>query len=192
MGNNKHIEVELKFPLNNPEEVIQKLASIGKHVKQDVYQKDTYYTPHHRNFLEQKPISEWLRIRKTEKGIMLNYKNWHNKNEAKAVSCDEFETKIGEMAVLERIFKNLNFQTVIIVEKKRNSWNYKDVEISIDHVTELGWFIEFEAKGNFRTIDSAKELLYSVLKELEAKTGSQDFRGYPYLLLEKKGHKFDK
>jgi len=191
MGNLKHTEVELKFPLGNPEEVTRKLNSVAKIDKKEDYQKDTYYVVPHRNFLEQKPISEWLRIRETKKSSNLNYKNWHNTDKIQAVSCDEFETVVGDITALKKIFKSLDFKEIIIVEKTRTTWGYKDVLMAIDNVTELGYFIELEAKGDFKNIDEAKKHLYAVLEELDIKTSSQDLRGYPYRLLEKQGYNFN-
>ena len=187
MGNSKHIEVELKFPLLNHKELAEKLNSISKPEKHGDFQKDIYYNPSHRNFLGKKPVSEWLRLRESRKGFSLNYKKWHNKDGSKTVSCDEFETKIDNLEALRKLFENLNFEELIVVEKNRSVWNYKDTEIAIDEVKELGSFIELEAKGNFANIESAKEHLYAILKEIGAKVGEQDFEGYPYLLLKKKG-----
>ena len=56
----------------------------------------------------------------------------------------------------------------------------------------LGYHIELEAHGSFEKIDKAKQHLYRILEGLNAKVGVQDFKGYPYRLLEKKGYKFDK
>lgn len=187
MNELKHVEVELKFPLLNGKELAEKLKTTAKPEKQGDFQKDTYYNPPHRNFLEKKPVSEWLRLRESKKGYNLNYKKWHNSDGNKTVSCDEFETKIENIESLKKIFTSLNFKELIIVEKTRNTWNYKDTEIAIDDVKELGNFIEIEAKGNFASIEEAKKHLHSILKEIEAKTGEQDFEGYPYLLLKKKG-----
>lgn len=185
MTNLENIEVELKFPLKNPEQLIKKLNSIAKQQKQRDYQKDVYYIPPHRNFLKQKPISEWLRIRETKKGFGLNYKKWHSGE--KVVSCDEFEINIDNISELKKIFEALNFEEIIVVEKTRDTWSCKDTQIAIDNVTDLGRFIEIEAKGNFKDIEEAKEHLYSILKELNAELGEQDFKGYPHRMLERKG-----
>lgn len=187
MNNMKHIEVELKFPLMNSLELIEKLKSIAKLGIQRDFQKDIYYNSAHRNFLSEKPISEWLRLRESKKGFSLNYKKWHNEDGNKTVSCDEFETKIDNIEAFKKLFENLNFKELIVVEKNRSIWDYRDTEIAIDEVKELGNFIEIEAKGNFVNIEEAKMHLYSILKEIEAKVGEQDFEGYPYLLLKKKG-----
>ena len=166
--------------------MIAQLNSLAQSEKKDDYQKDTYYVPQHRNFLDEKPISEWLRLRESKEGYSLNYKHWHNKDGENTTSCDEFQTSISDICTLEKILESLNFRKIIIVEKIRNTWQYKDVEIAIDNVTNLGYYIELEAKGNFKTIDEAKNHLYSVLGELNAKVGEQDFKGYPYRILEQK------
>jgi len=183
----ENIEIELKFPLLNTQDFIKKLNSIAHSLKEGDHQKDIYYTPLHRNFLDKKPVSEWLRLRESNKGISLNYKKWHNENGNKTVSCDEFETKIENVKALKRIFENLNFKEIIIVEKTRSTWTYKNTEIAIDKVKELGNFIEIEAKGNFTNIEEAKKHLYGILKEVGAEVGEQDFQGYPYMILKKQG-----
>jgi len=187
MDNLKNIEVELKFPLLNHKEIIEKLKSIAKLEKERDFQKDIYFNPAHRDFLSKKPVSEWLRLRESKKGFSLNYKKWHNEDGTKTVSCDEFETKIENLEALKKLFGNLNFKELISVEKNRSIWNYKDTEIAIDEVKELGTFIEIEARGNFANIEEAKKHLYEVLKELGTEVGEQDFEGYPYLLLKQKG-----
>ncbi|MDD5182340.1 MAG: class IV adenylate cyclase [Candidatus Nanoarchaeia archaeon] len=187
MNELKHTEVELKFPLLNPNELVDRLNSIAKSDKQGNFQKDTYYNPAHRNFLSVRPVFEWLRLRESKKGFSLNYKKWHNGGGANVVSCDEFETKVDDIEALKKLFENLNFKELVTVEKNRNMWDYKDTEIAIDDVKGLGNFIELEAKGNFTSIEDAKKHLYSILREIGAKVGEQDFEGYPFLLLKKKG-----
>lgn len=182
----RYIEVELKYPLYNAEELRKHLNDIAKPEKEGDFQKDTYYIPKHRNFLQKKPISEWLRIRESTKGNSVNYKRWHN-DSGKAVSCDEYETKVDDISKLKKIFEKLDLKEIIVVEKTRYSWSYKDTHIAIDHVKDLGDYIEIEAKGKFKSIDDAKQHLYSVLGELGAKVGEQDYEGYPHHLLKKNG-----
>ena len=71
----KRIEIEAKFPLFNREETIKILKKKGKTIEENNYQKDIYYTPIHKNFLDKRPISEWLRIRDTKDEKTINYKN---------------------------------------------------------------------------------------------------------------------
>jgi len=180
------VEIELKFLLQNAEELMEKLKKLSEPV--EAYQKDTYFIPAHRDFLKQNPISEWLRIRESNKGISLNYKNWHNKDNAKAVSCDESETEFEDVNALRSILKNLDFKEIIVVEKNRTNFLHKNTIISIDKVTGLGDFIEIEADGEFETIEKAKEHLFKVIEELEAKIGEPTYKGYPHIILEKEGY----
>ncbi len=180
-------EVELTFPLLNPTELAARLGELAKPEKRSEYQKDTYYVPSHRDFLKSRPISEWLRVRETVHGAVLNYKFWHNQRNQQAVSCDEFETAVKDVEAIKNILRRLDFREIVVVEKRRSTWMYKDVEIAIDEVTDLGSYIELEAKGQFASVEDAKKRLYDMLKAIGARVGEQDYRGYPHLLLEKKG-----
>jgi len=183
----KDIEIEFKFSLENPEELIEKLNSVASVKHRDHYQKDIYFVPVHRDFLGAEPVSEWLRLRHTDKGCSINYKNWYFDEEGKNSSyCDEFETGVEDIGVLLNIFKRLNINEVVVVEKIRNTWMYKDVEIAVDKVTELGHYIELEYKGDGEDIEENKNHLYKVLEELGARVGSQNFLGYPMILLKKR------
>lgn len=57
--------------------------------------------------------------------------------------------------------QSLDFKAVIVVEKTRSSWEIKNIEVPVDEVTNLGTFIELEAKGEFESIKKAKEHLFS-------------------------------
>lgn len=179
--NNKQTEIELKFPLLNPEELIQRLNKIAKPEQQNLFQKDTYFVPAHRNFLAKEKVNEWLRIRETKNKITLNYKNWY----PDGIHCKEFETNIEDVVALKKIFESLDFKEIVVVEKLRSIWIYKGVEIAIDEVKDLGSFIELESKIDL-DFEDVKKLLYSMLEELKVEVGAQDFRGYPYMLIKKK------
>lgn len=77
------IEIEIKFPLLNVEEVIKTLNKEGKLLSKDVFQKDTYFTPIHRNFLDVKYPFEWLRLRESKKGTFITYKHFYPENAEK-------------------------------------------------------------------------------------------------------------
>ena len=76
---------------------------------------------------------------------------------------------------------------LVVVEKRRTSYNYQKTEVVLDYITDLGWFIEIESKGDFASIDEAKDHVFAVAKEIGVIDNQQDKRGYPYLLLEKQG-----
>jgi len=185
------IEIELKFPLRNFEALLKRLDKIASFKGED-NQKDTYFIPPHRNFIKQNPIFEWLRIREINKEdgkvSILNYKNFGKDKKAETISCKELETEFENSEILRSIFKNLDISEIIVVDKKRRNYSYRDTIISIDKVSELGIFIEIEFDGITESEDKAKEHLYNVLKEIEADVDEPVFKGYPHLLLEKQGY----
>lgn len=180
-----HVEIELKFPLLLSSEVITFLEKNASKWKSDVYQKDSYYLPAHRNFLDVYPVVERLRVRESVKWNSINYKHrhivaWQNMN-----TCDEYETKVESIESIRKLLHALDFMEIIAVEKLRNTWNYDWVEICIDEVNELGSYIELEAKWEFKDAQIAKQHLYNVLEKIGAKVWEQDNEWYPYLLLKK-------
>ncbi|MFH1588961.1 MAG: class IV adenylate cyclase [archaeon] len=189
MGN-KDIEIEIKLPLQNPEEVKEFLNKNAKLISENIYQKDSYYVPIHRDFLAVKYPFEWLRLRKSPKGMFITYKHFFPENVKKTDYCDEFETKIDNFEAMEKMFKSLDFKDTAVVEKSRTTWIFEEVEIVIDDVTDLGFYIELEAKRSFENLQDGKPYLYEVLKKLNAKVGEEDLRGYPFRILENKGYKF--
>ncbi|OGY45652.1 MAG: hypothetical protein A2744_03135 [Candidatus Buchananbacteria bacterium RIFCSPHIGHO2_01_FULL_44_11] len=189
---NKDIEIELKFPLKNVKQCFEYLNAQAKKVISDLIQKDTYYTPSHRNFLAVQYPFEWLRLRETSKGFSLDYKHFHPENVAKTDYCDEFQTNIENIEALKKILVSLDFKEIVVVEKSRDVWQYQKVEIAIDEVKNLGFFIELEATESFADPKKGKDYLYSILKELKAEIGEEDLRGYPFKILEKQGYDFNK
>ena len=187
---NKDTEIEIKLSLQNPDEVKEFLNKNAKSVSENIYQKDSYYVPIHRDFLAVKYPFEWLRLRKSPKGMFITYKHFFPENVKKTDYCDEFETKIDNFEAMEKMFKSLDFKDAVVVEKSRTSWIFEEVEIVIDNVTDLGFYIELEAKESFDNPKDGKLYLYKVLKKLNARVCEEDLRGYPFRILENKGYVF--
>lgn len=117
-------------------------------LKSEKRQFDEYFVPAHRDFLNVRPVSEWLRIREVGDEYSLNYKNWHFTKNGKSYHCDEFEIEIKNSDQMRKILKVLDFKPIVTVDKARRSWLYDDWEISLDRIKELGDFAEIEYKGN--------------------------------------------
>jgi adenylate cyclase class IV len=86
-----------------------------------------------------------------------------------------------------KIFGVLDIKPIIVVNKKRKLFTYQWVEIAVDEVDELWWFIEFEAKWEFTSIEAARDHLYKIAEDMWTQLDVQDKKGYPYVLLERKG-----
>lgn len=182
----KDLEVEIKFPLKNPDKIIRFLDKSGESKGED-HQKDTYFVPLTRDFLSKRPVAEWLRIREGKGKPNMNYKNWDREKHKSWSACDEYEVMFDDADMMKKIFAGLGFSEIVVVEKKRRNWHFKGTIISIDQVERLGSFIEIESNMHFDTAKEAEIYLHKILLEIDAEVGEQDFKGYPYLLLEKKG-----
>jgi|Deesub1362B_J571_1020462.scaffolds.fasta_scaffold05537_1 adenylate cyclase class 2 len=188
MANNDR-EIEIKIPLdkNTFSRAKEKLKGIAKFVK-SLKQVDEYFTPMHRNFVEPKFPFEWLSIRRRGNKVFLNYKHYYPENVEIATHCDEFETEIKDPEQLEKIFSVLDFKKLVTVEKEREIYIYNDeFEIALDRVKDLGFFIEIEAIKDFGSIEKTREKLFEIANFLGIDISKTDKRGYPYLLMKKKG-----
>lgn len=105
--------------------------------------------------------------------------------------AEEYETEISQPNELRKILEFLDFKKVITVEKEREIWNCGDLEICLDKVKNLGFFIEVEAKGNFGNSIDAKKACYKFLNKLGINVTSKNIinAGYPVLLLKYKTKK---
>jgi len=143
----KNKEVEIQVEVERIKPLFDLLEAKGEFLYES-RQIDEYYTPAHRNFAAQKPVAEWLRIRREDKkSNSITYKNWHYENGRNMCFCDEYETEIGDSEQAKLIFNSLNFQKLTIVDKKRRCYRLNDYEIAIDEVENLGSFVELEYKG---------------------------------------------
>lgn len=178
-------EIEVKFDLLNKQEIVDFLENNAEFIKES-NQLDIYYNLPHRDFFQDPSNTpEWLRLRKSDKGCAITYKDYGKNNQA---MCTEFEEGIADIDNLEQIFKAIDIKEVIKVNKNRKIWEYRNITICIDTVDELGDFIELETVeedgSNYETILKS---LYNIKDELNIKTNGEDRKGYPYILLKNKG-----
>ena len=125
-----------------------------------------------------------MRLRSSSGKYSINYKNWHRTKDNKTNYCDEFETKIEDIAQVENIFKVLNIKHLTTVDKVRKIWLYKNYEVAIDTVKGLGNFVEIEFKGS--STKSPKVItteMVNFLKNLDCGKITRDYVGYPFALM---------
>jgi adenylate cyclase class 2 len=186
---NNNIEIEIKIPLDKDTfvNIKEKLKQIAKFVGKSC-QIDEYFTPPHKNFIKPKFPFEWLSIRKRNGRVILSYKHYYPENVEAPTHCEELETEIESKEQLENIFSALNFKKLVTVEKEREVYVSDDgFEIALDRVKELGNFIEIEATKSFGSIEETREKLFEFAKNLGVDVSKIDKRGYPFLLMKKKG-----
>lgn len=132
-------EIELKFKVNNLDTIIKFLEDRNCQISPINYQYDTIYVSDLDN-TESKEGSVWLRIRKTNDKIELNYK----KQSAKKMESEEIEFEVDSYEKANSFLKALGFKEWVQVNKKRRYSKYNDCNICMDEVEKLGFFVELE------------------------------------------------
>ncbi len=168
----EHVEPLLKF--------LQREARFGSEKRQ----RDEYFSPRDDDFLNVRPIAEWLRLREAGGKHTINYKNWHFEKDSKSHFCDEYETTVEDVGQMKNILQVLHFRAITVVDKVRKTWVWKNWEIAVDAVKNLGDFVEIEYKGD-AGVDPKKETKAMILflKKLGCGKIKINYLGYPFLLL---------
>jgi len=179
-----NIEIEITVNIENSKPLIEFLKKNAE-FKKEKHQVDEYFSPAHRNFIGVRPVKEWLRLRDEGGKYSINYKNWHYDDDPEKSSyCDEYETKVEDLDKIKKILEALDFKSLVKVDKLRKTWIYKDYEIDVDSVKELGDFVEIEYIGK-EEVDPKKttDEMVDFLKKLGCGKIKRDYIGYPFRLL---------
>jgi adenylate cyclase class 2 len=179
-----NIEIEIQVKIEKKENLIDFLRENGD-FKSERHQIDEYFSPVHRNFINIRPVKEWLRIRDSQGKYSINYKNWHYDKEGKSDYCDEYESEIKDQEDMKKILLSLNFKSLVKVDKLRKIWTYKDYEISLDSIKGLGDFVEIEYKDKEKIADPKKVTkdMIDFLKDVGCGKIERNYLGYPFQLL---------
>lgn len=187
-GSDPRSDVETEIKIKLSEEEYNNLKSIldknGKFLK-NTHQKDTYYSPTHRDFTKPKYPYEWLRIGERGNKIIVNYKHWYPEEAEVNTHCDEYEVEIDDAINMDRIFKVLNLREIAVVDKNRLTYMYLDkYEIALDTVEKLGYFVEIEVKKYDGEPIEEYERILKTAKDLHLNLKNIDQRGYPFYFIE--------
>ena len=184
-----NIEVEIKVKIDNFEEIKKKISSMGKLIK-SIKQIDDYYVPCHRDFFANKPQPiEHLRIRTNPDKVVFEYTRTINiKTDGDYDFAEEYETEISNVKEFKKTLEFLDFKKVVTIEKQREYWICGNIEVVLDYIKDLGYFIEAEAKGNLKDVGEAKKECENFLGNLGIKDvkKKQIKMGYPQIFWESK------
>lgn len=189
-----NIEIEIQVQVEKIRPLINFLAKEARFLGEK-RQIDEYFTPKHRNFISERPVAEWLRLRNAGNKYSINYKNWHFDKKGKSHFCDEFESQIKDIKSVKKIFSILNFKLLVKVDKIRRIYQFQNYEIAIDQVKKLGNFVEMEYKGrNRRKLRPAQitQEMIEFLKKIGVGEIKRNYVGYPFLMLFPKEVKYEK
>ncbi|WP_456471499.1 class IV adenylate cyclase [Methanocaldococcus sp.] len=151
------MEIEVKAKIDNKDEIINKLKSLGFTFLRREVQEDIYFNGIDRDFKE---TDEALRVRDSNNTYFLTYKGPKLDNISK--SREEIEVKIEDKDKMVKILEKLGFKRSLTVRKVREVYKFRDILACIDEVEGLGLFLELEKEGNLEDV----EKLLNILKKL--------------------------
>lgn len=181
-------EIELKFPLTSKKyaEIRGKVKSLAK-FSGSSHQVDRYYSPRVKSFLAPKYPYEWLSLRERGRKVSLNYKHWYPEGARNTTHCDEYEIEVENSQKMAKILKALKFSSIITVDKKRETYIYLNkLEIALDDVADLGFFIEIEAVKDFGGVVQGRQEILKFVRKLDLYEAMTVPGGYALALLKKK------
>jgi adenylate cyclase class 2 len=162
-------EVELKFPLADPRDVLSRLTEWGASSGDAVEQYDLYFRHPARDFVQ---TDEALRLRTVGSANCVTYKGPVVDDRTK--TRREIEVPLAEgSASAERfveILVALGFESVRSVRKRRTvrrlNWRNREFEIALDEVADLGTFLEIETLADDASRSAARDAILAVAKRL--------------------------
>jgi len=178
-------EIEIKFKLDSENSEILKtwLRSnamfIGSYIITDYYFNNPKSSFYSESKLGYKEALNFLRLRLSDNGNFICFKNRKIDNFGKTLSVDEVETKVDDGFKVIEIFKNSGFSEMIEIKKTREIFLYKNLfEFSIDNFENYGQFIEIELKNYSEDVLQGIEQIYNLLKNIKITEFVLFDRGY--------------
>lgn len=135
----EHLEVEVKFFLNQPEKMQQRIVALGATSQPKMFEtnlrlEDSGHTLKANNKL--------LRLRK-DRSSRLTFKCKPSSGTSECKVYRELEVEINDFDMMKDIFAELGYRPVQIYEKWRQTYQLKDVELCMDTMP-YGTFLEIE------------------------------------------------
>jgi len=144
-------EVEVKYRVEDHDDVARRLAELGGVAAGSLDQEDTYLSHPSRDFAKTK---EAFRIRRIGDDNRLTFKG--PKLSGPTKTREELEIPFaegdGRFRQMSRLLENLGFRPVATIRKRREPFHLAfeghQIEVALDTAEGLGTFVEVEAMAN--------------------------------------------
>jgi adenylate cyclase class 2 len=174
-------EVEQKYPVADVKAIEDRLGRLGASWHGTAEQVDRYFNHPSRDFAV---TDEALRLRSTAAGVAITWKG--PRLDATAKTRREIELPLATAAVpaaaeapsavpamldhWTELLEALGFRRVREVAKRRRlatvAWEGAAIEVALDHVADLGDFMELELQADAAGITAAAARIESLAREL--------------------------
>jgi len=146
-------EIELKFKIEKPNLIRKTLQNLKAEFIGKAFERTIKFDTQDEHLRRQ---GKFLRIRTGFKNV-ITFKKKIDKTDKDFKEREEIEIEISNPTEMEKILENLGFAKKWIMEKYREKWILGKVEISIDKLPRMGYFIEIEGKK--RAIQNTAKIL---------------------------------
>jgi len=177
------MEIEVKAKVSNLNIIKRKLRKMGVHFGKPDKQIDHYFKQKGKEKEPQGPGSALLRVRESGKRLDLTVKKLTDR---KGV-WEEYEVTTSDKNIF-KILHAIGFVEVFTITKTRTEGTYKQYQICLDKIKELGNYIEVERFG--RGGKNIQEEIITFLYDLGIKHHQLERQGYAQILFEKMGVKY--
>jgi adenylate cyclase class 2 len=182
------MEIEIKARLRDTQGVMAKLAALGCEFSAPKTQDDMVWaeiTGPLEQFLSNKVFLR-IRVQNGEKVILTAKKSKELTGDASLVKR-EHEVVVNSAEEACGILEMLGLKEAVRTIKTRQTTQYKDFEICIDEVEDLGAFIEVEKIAEEEGAEAVQKEMLAFLETLGVTQEDKVSKGYDILLLEKQG-----
>ena len=181
----REIEIKLEITKNEYDKLLSYLLKNGSnHTKKE--QNDIYFSPKYRPFFGGDIDDECLRIRMMKDKKILSYKRIFFGESDSDIHLEEHESDVSDLEQVIKILNCLDIEKVLTLHKIRDSFMYQDIfEISLDKVTDLGYFIELEIKDDSLSVYDANTKLKDLVTSFDLSLTSRNLEGYATMLYQK-------
>lgn len=162
-------EVEAKARIRDRDALMTKLEELGCALGEPVRQEDVVYVRKHSSMEEFLGNDFFLRIREVPGKTIFTLKYHPNRsqNGDSASMPIEHEVTVNSRPELESMLALLGFDPALAIYKERRTAHYKDWEICLDDVEELGSFIEVERLiGHEEDVEPVRQAMLAFLESL--------------------------
>jgi adenylate cyclase class 2 len=176
-------EIEVKAKVENFNSIITKLESMDITLSGPITQNDeTFVDNNYGDYDKFQSGQNVLRIRESNGKFIFTLKQPQSND----LDCIEKETEISNPEEFKDALLLMGYKTGVEIHKVRRKAKYKDYEICLDDVKEIGKFIEIEKITDEEDAGAVQNELLDFLGSLGVNRSAKVLNGYDTLVYRKK------
>jgi len=152
-----------------------------------------YYDPKRKNLKpdETGQIKECLRLRKSRDKYYITYKDDVFEGD-KWLYSNEYETEVLNIDMTRKIIEHLGLVKLLEIDNTKEKYKYKDYEIVLENVKDLGIFMEVEyCTDEEVSVKELKKEIQTFIDNLELDVSEELNLGKPEIMIKLKNIRID-